>query len=147
MSTPAFVVQGIAHLEEERRSIASRLDAIDLALLNLRLIYPTNAAPTAVRVPRAGKAKAAKRTKVRTLGRAVHDVATRDRDEAILKALRRNGGVGTAKEIRKGMPSAGMTDEQAAKAFGNAMHRLKSQGLVNRTGHTWSLVGAGSEAA
>lgn len=144
MSTPSYIAKGIALMEDERRALASRLDAIDLALLNLRLIWPGESDAPAKRKQRA--LKAAKRQK-RAATAAVDLVGgTSDRDEAILKALRRNGGLGTAKELRKAMPVDGMTEEQATRAFGNAMQRLKNSGLVDRTGHTWSLVGAGSEA-
>lgn len=61
-------------------------------------------------------------------------------DAAILKFLERNDGVAMIKQIAKGLQA----DKLACR---RALNQLKADGLVGRTGHTWSLVGAGSTHA
>lgn len=70
------------------------------------------------------------------------------REQAILTTLKRNDGVASSKLLRAGMPKeAGLTDDQRTAAYRNCLHRLKVKGMIDRTGDTWSLVGAGSERA
>jgi hypothetical protein len=71
-----------------------------------------------------------------------------ERSDAILKFLRSNNGLGTNAQLRKAMPKEpGLTDDQRDMAFRNTMTKLRTKGLVARTGQTWSLVGAGSGGA
>src|SRR6185369_14620275 len=73
---------------------------------------------------------------------AVRSEAATARADAILAALKRNDGLGTSKVLRAAMPKEpGLNEEQRDDAYRNTMTRLKSRGLINRTGDTWSLVG------
>lgn len=132
----------IASLERERGPLAARLDTIDLALANLRLLVEDGQQQTAE--PRATATK--KATKATS---KAHDAdSPKGREDAILRQLRLNGGVATAKELRAKIPAyAAMGEEQGSKAFSNDAYRLKVAGKVARTGHTWSLVGVSEAAA
>lgn len=141
MNTPKHVHDTLASLQRERQALQARLDAIDLCVANLGAIWPEEAQEPAP----VERRTTARRTTTRRTEKATNSSEVDARGELLLAALRRNGGVGTAKELRKAIPAKGLTDEQVGKAFTNAMYRLKSRGLVDRTGHTWSLNGAGSE--
>lgn len=142
MTTPKHVRDTLALLQRERQTLQARLDAIDLCVSNLSAIWPEEETPVPAPVERRTTTR---RTTTRRTEKATNSSEVDARGELLLAALRRNGGVGTAKELRKAIPAKGLTDEQVGKAFTNAMYRLKSRGLVDRTGHTWSLNGAGSE--
>jgi hypothetical protein len=139
----------ISHLEQERVQLVGRLDAIDMALASLQILAPAaEAAPVRAGKPRVvGKA----RSTVQKQPMKAEPVATLGVDgraQAILHRLRMNGGVATAKELRQQIPAfRDMEAEAGSKALSNALYRLKAAGQINRTGHTWSLVGAASEAA
>lgn len=69
------------------------------------------------------------------------------RDEAILTFLRKRDGMARSETIRAAMPhEAGLTEQQQDAAYRNALSRLKTKHLIDRTGDTWSLVGVGSDA-
>jgi len=72
------------------------------------------------------------------------------RDEAILKAINRAGGLVFAHRLRGVLPAtdpAAADEDQAEQAITLALHRLKAKGVLARTGDTWSLVGIGMTAA
>lgn len=97
------------------------------------------------RATRKPKAPAVREAPAKAMRRQKSEPATpsSERDDSILTALRRSGGVARAKELRKsftGDPS--MTDIQQGAAFRNALQRLKKSGRIGRTGDTWSLVEA-----
>lgn len=70
-----------------------------------------------------------------------------NRDQAILRYLRLHDGVAAAEQLKAAMPKEPtLTNDQADTAFRSALLRLKAKGAIDRTGTTWSLVGAGSRA-
>lgn len=149
MTTPKYVHDAIALLQRERQTAQGQLDAIELCLANLTRIWSLDA-PEVTEARVQPERRTYTRRKPKAVTHAPEPEAgaaseTAARDEALLVALRRNGGVGTAKELRKAIASKGLTEEQVGKAVANSMYRLKQRGLVDRTGHTWSLSGAGSE--
>lgn len=148
MTRPPAIAAAITALEEERRPLAARLDALDLALSNLRQAFPHEAPAERQKARKATAArKPVGRKKAQKPAAEAPSAANGRRDE-LLRRLRMNKGVGTSKELRASISAyAAMSDAEAAKAFSNDMYRLKAAGLVNRTGHTWSLVGVGAEAA
>lgn len=83
------------------------------------------------------------RPRATTDRRKVTPAGSSDREEAVLRQLRRNSGVATGKELRAAL----RITEDDNKAFQNALTRLKGKGAIARTGQTWSLVGAGSEGS
>lgn len=145
MTLPTVITAAITALEQERQPIQARLDAIDLALSNLRAAFPSEKPAKEPRRLRAVVKRAGDRR-----GKATRSdstiAASNERKASILAFLRRNGGVGTAKEIQAALPKEpGLTADQRVRAFGNTMQRLKASGQVGRTGDTWSLAGAGTE--
>jgi hypothetical protein len=150
-----WLADAIAALTDERRQVATRLDAIDLALDNLRRLTPADqpAAKTVRTIKerrvvdrRHGTRRAGKETPISD--QAVERANAAARSDAVVAFLRRNAGVATSKALRAAMPSEPqLTDEQRTRAFSNTLTRLKAKKILGRTGDTWSLVGRGTEAS
>ncbi len=131
----------IAALADERRMVAARLDTIDLALENLRRLEPSASVPKkTVRVLAERRTTERRHVERRGVPTSENRALSQARMDAVLKALRMNGGVSTSKQLRAVMPKEPtLTEKQRAAAFSNTMTRLKGKGVVGRTGDTYSL--------
>lgn len=72
------------------------------------------------------------------------------RDQAMLAAINRNGGIAMVSQLRKSLPAgdpASRDDVDADQAVKNSLLRLKAKGKVARTGDAWSIVGIGMAAS
>lgn len=66
--------------------------------------------------------------------------AVQVREQAILRIMRANGNVATFREVKARMPrEQGQSDEQREDAVRNTMQRMKNNGVLGRTGQTWSI--------
>lgn len=128
MATSTSISDCLTELRTERHAVSARLDALDLAIMNLELVY--GAAPKR-------PATKAKRAPVRKAPAAVGPVAVDDGTDAsqrraFVLALIAKAEVGlTGGEIRKHTP------KMSAKERSNAIQILKARGEIRRTGNTW----------
>lgn len=134
MSEP--IQAALAALQQKR-------DEIDAAIAALQVVIghdDTSVEPVR-ETPTPERRKVSKPRQVVTRTRSTGG-AQQAYEDAILKHLRRHGGVAMGKELRAAMPKVdGLDDEKRAKALQNALYRLKVKGEIARTGQTWSLVG------
>lgn len=115
MTTPGWLAPAVKELEQERRVLVARLDALDLALMNLKAIWPDPI--TAPLRPRVSTKKT--------------PVAPEERRDLLLAALAHAPHGMTSADLRKVAP------EMDSKARSNALHRLRLAGKIRRVGNTW----------
>lgn len=118
-SNPACAEETITALRTERSAVAARLDAIDLALDNLRRLYPESTPAPARHQRRAPASEAA------TLRRM-----------AIMTAIRQSADGGlTIRQLKAA------TSTMDGKARSNALMILKAAKQIRRVRGRWLAVG------
>ena len=125
-SAPKAITDTIAALKAERGPLASRLDAIDLAIENLSRVYGLSGIPqpAPLRIER----RAVKQAKGSTKG---GDSAAVERCEALLTLIRKAENGATIADLRKATP------KMEGKDRSNSLHVLKAKGRIRRAGNTW----------
>lgn len=130
MTVPKSVLDTIAGLRSERLPLASRLDAIDLAIDNLSRVYGLHGTPQPLPLEAPRKARKPAAVKLR----AVRDTSGAEERRALLLSMIGKSDVGvTLAEIRKQTPK--MDD----KARTNALQLLRTAGKIKREGNAWTV--------
>jgi hypothetical protein len=132
-----LILDGLVALRDERRCIAARLDALDLAITNLELLYPAPAPKRAVK-------RVERRKRPRLVTGVLHRVAAASSPKGASDASERRAillaEIGkvetglTVAELKKRLPKMAAVDRS------NALTALKGQGAIRRTGNTWVKV-------
>lgn len=124
MPMPKAVADIIFALRQERIPLASRLDAIDLAIDNLNRVYGIHGEqPALVERRREKKAR-----KPRTED---GNTAAMERRTLLLSVIRKAPHGVTALDLKRATPNMDPKDRA------NALSVLKAKGEVKRAGNTW----------
>lgn len=132
MNTPKCVTETIAALQAERMPLASRIDAIDLAIDNLSRIYGLHGSPQPL--PLDGRS-VKEQQNPRVIQRAKVDRGrgsdADQRREDIYRLISLSPVGLTAADLKKQMPKL----DTATRS--NALYKLKTDGRIRRAGNTW----------
>ncbi len=117
---PPSVLETMAQLQAARGPLSAQLDAIDLALENLRRVWPVRAGPaTASRVTR------------RRLRVVAPDSAAAQRRGLLLTAITDATAGLTGSQLRRQFPTISSKDQS------NALQKLKAAKQIRRSGQAW----------
>lgn len=130
MNPPKAVLETIATLKAERGPLASRLDAIDLAIDNLSRVYGLHGTPQPLPLERRPTERRAGRTPKIVKGAKVTGSAI-ERREVVLTAIAKSEVGLTLEGLRKITPTMDSKDRS------NAIQILKADGKIKRSGNTW----------
>lgn len=138
VSTDTLITDVLQTLVAERARVAGRLDAIDLAVANLALVFPP--VPLVAKVTRSAKrrrfkagSRAAKpqRASKATKKPGADALSAAVRRDVVLEAICKSAVGLTVSELR------GLTPKMDGQARSNALQQLKQTGQIQRAGNTW----------
>jgi hypothetical protein len=121
-------------LQDERRRLQARLDAVDLVLVNLAVLYPPDvASPHTATGRHRGAAAKAGRSRCGECAAAIL---------AYLSKLPASEGPVDGKTLRRAVAQQMRvsSDPRFASHVRNALTRLKAQKRITKTGKAWSLL-------
>ncbi len=128
MSTPKAITDTIAALKSERGPLASRLDAIDLAIENLSRVYGIHGKPQPLPLH-------VERRKSRRVwpvkGKPENDTVAVERCDLLLAIIGKAENGATIADLRKATP------KMEGKDRSNSLYTLKAKGKIRRAGNTW----------
>lgn len=134
---PSHVVETKSMLQTERHVVSARLDALDIAINNLELLWPavrmTPAKPRSVPARRRTKSAVAPRRVAPT--KAAGDTSdAAARRELLLDAIVKSEVGLTRGEIQSRFPKMSEQDQR------NGLQVLKEKGHIKRAGNSWVKV-------
>lgn len=122
---PKYIADTLAALSAERQPLQARMDALDLAIDNLRRLWPVQAGRQ--KAQKTAKSKPPKEPRIRP----ETGTAAAIRRELLLSLIGKAPVGLSAGELRKQTPKMDTKDR------GNALQLLKLAGSIRRAGNAW----------